>query len=171
MHYLNSSVLSGALIDAVLRNWRRSPRPYTIDLTISCPFLKTYRAAAASDATHVIELRDAQKVEHHAKGCKLLGRDFGAWVYTVVGDSGPDAYHSFLSNIYRLKWPNTTPRTSCRHGALHADRLVPTPPSSPRSSGQPPTASSPSLSTRPTPLAGSTRGATADAFRPRPRSQ
>ena len=102
LNYLHSSVTSGAMIDAVLRNWRRSPRPYALDLTISCPFLKTYRDIAARDATHVIELRDKQKKAHHAAGCKQLNRDFGAWVYTAVGDSGPDAYHHFLANIYRL---------------------------------------------------------------------
>ena len=130
VNYLNSSVLSGALIDAVLRNWQRSPRPHAIDLTISCPFAKSYRDAAANNGAFLINLRNKEKVDHHEEGCKSAGRDFCAWVYTAVGDSGPDAYHFFLSNIYKLMAThdaaNHLPawRAARRQAAAHAAILA-----------------------------------------------
>ena len=173
-NYLHSSVTSGAMIDAVLRNWRRSPRPYAIDLTISCPFLKTYRAAAARDASYVIQLRNKEKEDHHAAGCKALSRDFGAWVYTAVGDSGPDAFHLFFSNIYRLMAQldaaNHLPawRAARRQAGAHAAILA----TLFRASAH----SLIALSVNPANATGRLNkkrhnDPTADAFRPRPRPQ
>ena len=79
---------------------------------------------------HLKNLRNKEKADHHEEGCKAAGRDFCAWVYTAVGDSGPDAYHCFLSNIYKLMAThdaaNHLPawRAARRQAAAHAAILA-----------------------------------------------
>ena len=81
--HLSSSLSSGTKIDLVLTSFRLVPSSVTLDLTISCPFLKAHFKKAVLDASSLFLTRESEKNLRHLEGEIAQGRVFMAFVLTT----------------------------------------------------------------------------------------
>ena len=67
----------------VLTSFRLVPSSVTLDLTISCPFLKSHFKKAVKDATLLFLTRETDKNLRHLEGELAQGRVFMAFVLST----------------------------------------------------------------------------------------
>ena len=101
-----SSSIGGAStkVDLVISLFSTYPPVTAVDITVSCPLVPAYSAAAAHDAAALFATRAREKNIKHLDGCIAQERTFLPVVLSTLGGIGPpESVHyldSFFSEAY-----------------------------------------------------------------------
>ena len=72
----------------------------TLDLTISCPFLKAHFKKAVLDASSLFLTRETDKNLRHLEGEIAQGRVFMAFVLSTLGGIGPPSTVEWIDSLF-----------------------------------------------------------------------
>jgi hypothetical protein len=76
------------------------PPTTSLDITVSCPLLPSYLAAAAESSSSIFDQRHREKAAKHLAGCAELGRTYLSYVLTTQGGVGPPETLTFIDSIF-----------------------------------------------------------------------
>ena len=103
-HLSSSTGGRSTKVDLVISLFSTYPPVTAVDITVSCPLVPAYSAAAAHDAAALFATRAREKNIKHLGGCIHQERTFLPVVFSTLGGLGPpESVHyldSFFSEAY-----------------------------------------------------------------------
>ena len=116
---LGSSLSTQTKIDLNLTCYAFQPPTTSFDITVSCPLLPSYRAAATLSSSAIFDTRHAEKAAAHLHGLTAQGRAYHTLCLTTLNGIGPDPVFAYVDQVFLRSASRETAAGGSPHDAMH----------------------------------------------------